>query len=99
MAIRTGRFYINTNDPEFAQFGSGSGLRVYRRTIEFSLPQSGGVAAQAAIGHIDIGHDSAPRLEVRTENVTSKSFDVIISTWLDTRVYGAAVVWIAHTLE
>ncbi|WP_437894469.1 H-type lectin domain-containing protein [Sorangium sp. So ce124] len=99
MEIKSGRFYIDINDPEFVQFRDGSGPRVFRKTILVGLPYGGGVAAHASIAHINIDNNAVARLDVGTENVTTKSFDVVISTWADTRIYGVAVTWIAHTLD
>src|SRR5262249_5986818 len=101
MAIRSGRFGIDINNPEFTQFRDGAGPRAFRRWIPIApaLPANAGIEAQASIANFDIEKVANARLTVITENVTNAGFDLVISTWADTRIWGVTVSWIAHTID
>jgi hypothetical protein len=101
MAIRSGRYGIDINNPEFRQFRDGTGVRVFRERIPISptLPGNVGIAVQVALAHFDVEKVANTRITVHAENLSRSGFDLVFTTWADTRIWGLTATWIAHTIE
>jgi len=69
--------------------------RVFSFVVAFERAFSSAPLVHAAIAGFDVeNHDSA-RLRVRAENITPTGFVIRVETWLNTRVWGVEVSWLA----
>lgn len=69
--------------------------RSFRTHIRFATPFAGIPVVQAALTGFDIDRHHTARIDVRTESITPDGFDLLIGTWMDTRVYQVSVSWLA----
>ncbi|MEM6276431.1 MAG: H-type lectin domain-containing protein [Pseudomonadota bacterium] len=74
---------------------SGTGPRISRTTVIFSESYKSAPAVQVALSMWDM--DSAPnaRMDIKSEAVTEKGFEIVFRTWGDTRVARVRASWIA----
>ena len=54
---------------------------------------------EVMLSSIDIEQSANPRLTVSAANVTAVSFDLVITTQGDSKVYGIQATWIAYIAE
>jgi hypothetical protein len=69
--------------------------RIFRTHITFGTPYVNIPVVQVALTGFDIDNRSTARLAVSTESITPNGFDLLVSTWMDTRVYQVSVSWMA----
>ena len=48
-----------------------------------------------SITGLDVCNEDAARVTVTAENVTTKGFEIVVATWLDTRIWRTQVSWLA----
>jgi len=73
----------------------GGGDRLFRASVRFEKPFRQMPLVQVGLAGFDISNRDAARLAVATSNVTNEGFDIVLSTWLHTRLWRADVNWIA----
>jgi hypothetical protein len=73
----------------------GEGERSFRARVEFSAPFAVTPLVHVGLAGFDIDRDDTARLHVHAEAITTSGFDVVLTTWRRTRVYGASVSWLA----
>lgn len=73
----------------------GGGDRRFRASVRFEKPFRQLPLVQVGLAGFDISNRDAARLTVATSNVTNEGFDIVLSTWLHTRLWRADVNWIA----
>lgn len=71
------------------------GDRLFRSSVRFEKPFRQVPLVQVGLAGFDISNRDSARLAVATSNVTSEGFDIVLSTWLHTRLWRADVNWIA----
>jgi len=74
---------------------TGAGPRSSRHTVQFSRPFKAAPAVTVGISMWDIAHDAHTRADIRAENITHESFEIVFSTWGDTRVARIRADWMA----
>lgn len=73
----------------------GGGDRQFRSTVRFEKPFRHVPLVQVGLAGFDICNRDSARLAVSTSNVTAEGFDIVLTTWLHTRLWRADVNWIA----
>lgn len=74
---------------------SGNGDRQVREYVAFTRRFLRTPVVQVAIGMWDIDRNGNQRAEICAENITTSGFDLVFSTWGDTRVARIRADWIA----
>lgn len=82
---------------QLAQPGDGDAAqaREFRTYISFELAFANVPMVHVGLSGFDIDNRDTARLTVRAENIGQAGFDLVLSTWMGTRVYRADVGWIA----
>lgn len=73
----------------------GSPERSFRSRVTFEHPFSGTPLVHLGISGLDISNQDSARVSSRAENVSPEGFDIVIGTWLHTRVWRVDVNWLA----
>lgn len=69
--------------------------RTFRAHIAFEVGFAATPLVHVGLAGFDIDHTDSARLRVHAESITASGFDVVLTTWAGTRVYGASVSWLA----
>jgi hypothetical protein len=100
--IATTRLGILQGSPllfsDFADGGAmwtGTGQRDRRFAVLFSEPFAEAPAVTVGIALWDVDTHGILRAEIRAENVTPAGFDIVFSTWGDSRVARIRADWMA----
>ncbi len=96
--IQTGRVHDDFHTEGWTLL-NGSGGRTYSIHVDFETPFENPPVVHTSLAHMDIDNTTGIRLSTYTENITNSGFDVVLYTWDNTRVYGATVMWIAHSSD
>jgi len=87
--------------PLFADFEdggemwTGTGPRERRKPVRFSARFRASPAVQLSISLLDADTHAAIRMDLTAENITPEGFDIVVRTWLDTRIARMRVSWMA----
>jgi hypothetical protein len=95
--MQTGTVSLNyeTHAAEW-KLDSGSGERRFRTSIKFPDSFTAPPRVAVALAGVDAGNSANLRVYLTTADVGVDEFDVIVTTWDDSSVYGVNVVWIAE---
>ena len=69
--------------------------RAFRASVRFEHFFSAVPVIHLGIVGFDVSNHDAARLKARAENITRSGFDIVLSTWLNTRAWSVDVSWIA----
>jgi hypothetical protein len=69
--------------------------RTFRAHVVFAVGFAAPPLVHVGIAGFDIDHGDSARLRAHADAVTATGFDLVLTTWLGTKVYGAAVSWLA----
>jgi hypothetical protein len=69
--------------------------RVFRARIDFASPFAGPPVVHVGISSFDIDHCDTARLRVRAEAISATGFELVLTTWRNTKVYSAETSWLA----
>ncbi len=69
--------------------------RRYRATVTFEQPLRAAPVVHLGIVGFDISNEDAARIRVRAENISTRGFDVIAETWLNSKIWSVDVSWLA----
>lgn len=69
--------------------------REYRVKVYFARPFQTLPVVHLGITGFDISNHDAARLSASVANITSESFEIVVSTWLNTRLWRVSVGWFA----
>lgn len=69
--------------------------RSFRTRVAFSRPFLRIPLVHLGIVGFDVSNHDAARLTAVAENVTSEGFDIVLSTWLHSRLWRVDVSWLA----
>jgi H-type lectin domain-containing protein len=73
----------------------GTGAREYRRQVAFTRAFSAPPEVMIGLSMLDVNPGTNDRVRVKADNITQAGFDVVFSTWADTKIYGLGANWIA----
>jgi len=73
----------------------GSPARSFRSRISFERPFTGVPLVHLGIAGFDISNQDSGRIASRAENVSQEGFDIVLTTWLHTRLWSVDVNWLA----
>lgn len=69
--------------------------RSYTTHVAFETPFANIPMVHVGIAGFDIDNRDTARLSVRTGAITATGFDLVVQTWMATRVYQVEVSWLA----
>jgi len=72
---------------------AGHGTREARKYVAFSQRYIAPPAVTVGLSMWDMATDANSRVEVKAENITVTGFDLVFSTWSDTRIARARGSW------
>ena len=88
--------HVSTETEGFAlHVANDGGERTFRAHIAFEVGFVAAPLVHVGLAGFDIDHGASSRLTLRAESITPSGFNVVLTTWLDTKVYAAAVSWLA----
>lgn len=79
----------------FDEYPTAGEPRDLRVRVTFSQPFLNAPLVHLGLTGFDIDHRDAARLSVRAEQVTAEGFDLVLGSWLNTRLWRAEVSWLA----
>ena len=94
--IRAGRFQGKASATPGWPLRRGEGARTYRHAVVFDPPFAATPDVVAWLCRLDITHGPDRRVEVTVDKLTPEGFDLCLSTWSDSLVWGCGASWIAH---
>lgn len=74
---------------------AGTEDRLFRARVSFEQRLRSLPVVHLGIVGFDVGNEDAARLRVRAENISADGFDVVIETWLNTKIWSVSVSWLA----
>ncbi|MET0290863.1 MAG: H-type lectin domain-containing protein [Steroidobacteraceae bacterium] len=69
--------------------------RAFRASVRFEHFFRAIPVVHLGIVGFDISNHDAARLKARVENISHRGFDIVLSTWLNTRAWQVDVSWMA----
>lgn len=69
------------------------GSREARQHVQFSQPYIAPPSVTVGLSMWDMATDANSRVEIKAENVSETGFDLVFSTWSDTRIARARANW------
>lgn len=73
----------------------GCDERVFRAHVRFIRPFRGAPLVHLGLAGFDAGTEDAARLTVTADNIGSRGFDLVLKTWLHSRLWRVDVNWLA----
>lgn len=73
----------------------GAPERSYRSRVTFERPFGATPLVHMGMAGLDISNQDSARLTAKVENVSPEGFDLVLGTWLHTRVWRVDVNWLA----
>ncbi len=69
--------------------------RHFRARVTFEQPLRSSPVVHVGIAGFDMGNEDAARLRVRADNITTDGFEVVVETWLNSKIWSVDVSWLA----
>lgn len=95
IGVEQGRKVLFSDFDNGGEMWTGTGERRRRTAVRFSEEFKSEPVVQVALDMWDIDHAHNQRADIRAENVTPRGFDIVFTTWGDTRVARVRAVWTA----
>ena len=96
LSVRSSIASYSCEDEGFAlHVAEGDDERIFRARVHFTVAFAVTPVVHVGLAGFDIDRDDTARLHVHAEAITTGGFDVVLTTWRRTRVYGATVSWLA----
>lgn len=97
LSFLAGRETLGSLDPAWTldDFVENGGDRCYRARVTFSRPFRNAPLVHLGIGGFDISNDDAARLSVSAAHVTPEGFEIVLATWLHSKLWRVEVNWLA----
>ena len=73
----------------------GQPPRSFRASVEFREPFQTEPLVHLGIAGFDVGNADAARVTVAAEKVTPTGFEIVVSTWLHSRLWRVDISWLA----
>jgi hypothetical protein len=80
------------------QFDHGQGPdhgREYKLRVHFTTAFRNTPLVHLGLSGFDISNHDAARLSASAANISAEGFDLVLATWLDTRIWRVEVNWLA----
>jgi hypothetical protein len=90
--VQTGIVKADANDPAWTLDELGPGAREFRQVIPFPQPFSKVPQVVISLHGVDVG---PTRVATAAGNVTATGFELLVSTWADSKLYGVNLSWVA----
>ena len=74
---------------------TGSGPREVRQMQVFNEPFLGPPSVMVGVSMWDIDHNTNSRVSISAENITATGFEIVFSTWSDSRIARIRADWMA----
>ncbi len=74
---------------------TGDGTRVRRTHVTFEQPFADAPAVHCSLSLFDIDYSTNMRSDISVDNITESGFDIVFSTWGNTRIARARANWLA----
>jgi hypothetical protein len=74
---------------------AGGSDRTARVRVHFQRPFRSPPLIHLGLGGFDVSNEDAARVTVSAANITYDGFEIVLSTWLNTRIWRAEVNWLA----
>lgn len=95
IGVDQGRVDLFSDFEDGGEMWTGSGDRERRRTIVFAQPFSEAPMVHVSLSLWDMDSGANSRVEVRADKIRDDRFDVVFSTWGDSRVARVHIAWLA----
>jgi hypothetical protein len=95
LSIKNGRVTGSTLDADWT-LDVGDGYREWVRHITFNKPFLRTPRVSVSLAQVDNEPLFNLRVNVFARNVTRLGFDLVATTWSETRLYSVGASWIAH---
>lgn len=69
--------------------------RVFRSPVFFNQSFRTGPVVHLGVAGFDVSNHDAARLKVRAENISIEGFEVVLETWLNSKIWSVDVSWLA----
>jgi len=79
----------------FDQASSDGAERRFHFRVSFTRPFAAAPLVHIGLCGFDIGHRDSARLRADIQNVTADGFEIVLVSWLHTRLWSADVSWLA----
>jgi H-type lectin domain len=73
----------------------GCAGRTFRSRVVFGRAFNGRPLVHLGLAGFDVSNQDSARVTTQVENVSAEGFDIVIGTWLHTRLWRADVNWLA----
>ena len=80
---------------ELSDLNEEEDKRVFKSAVLFNQAFRSGPVVHVGLAGLDVSNHDSARLKVRAENISTQGFDVVIETWLNSKVWSVDVSWLA----
>ncbi len=95
VGVAQGQTLLFSDFKDNGEMWAGLGDRSLTKDVQFDEPFHTPPVVHLSISLLDLDHSVNPRMDLRAESVTSDGFQVLFSTWGDSRVARIRVSWMA----
>ena len=95
IGVDQGEITLFSDFEDNGEMWTGHGERERRKFVSFSEPFMSQPVVQVGISMWDVHNETSMRANVSTQEITAEGFDLVFSTWSDTRVARIRVSWTA----
>jgi hypothetical protein len=73
----------------------GAPARTFRHHVEFNRAFAAAPLVHLGLAGFDVSNADSARVATRAEGVTASGFDIVVTTWLHSRLWRVDVNWLA----
>ena len=95
MGVDQGDEVIFSDFEDGGAMWTGKGSRSRHKAVKFAEPFRNEPVVHVALSLWDVDSDTNVRAELRAEDITECGFNLVFSTWGDTRVARVRISWLA----
>ena len=95
IGIEQGSPVLFSDFKDDGEMWSGTGPREVRHKVTFSQPFRKPPTVQVGISMWDMDQKTNMRADISAVNITTDGFDILFSTWADTRIARIRASWMA----
>ena len=89
------RFGVDDGDWDLTAPGPDTDRRGFRARVAFEQAFRTVPVVHLGLVGFDISNEDSARLKVIPENINPSGFDVVVETWLNSRIWSIEVSWLA----
>ena len=90
-----GRVHISSEDDDFKYLETRTGFRTVLQRVQFAVPYKGHPDIHLATSGLEMDNGFDARYQLFAQNVDRFGFDLVVSTWADSRLLAVDVDWVA----